>query len=40
MLEIGQERLGMTLDEWNANQELRKEYKSPRDYINYLFGLS
>lgn len=39
MLDIGQENIGKTLDEWYADQELKKEYPVFRDYLNYIYNL-
>ncbi len=38
MLEIGNDNVSKTLDEWLANKELKKEYPHFRDYLNKAYS--
>lgn len=39
MLDIGQDNIRKTLDEWLADQELQEETPNFRDYLRQIFGI-
>lgn len=39
MLDLGQDNISKTLEEWYANNELKKEYPVFRDYLDYIYNL-